>query len=52
MEKLQISISCKNFKHAECDDCMCNCHLPGTMENLARKISMLDKTSPGFGETI
>ena len=52
IEKLQLSNSCKNLKHIECDDCMCNCHLPGTMENLARKISMLDKTNPGLGETI
>ncbi len=29
MEKLQLSNSCKKLKHIECDDCMCNCHLPG-----------------------
>ncbi|WP_172602322.1 hypothetical protein [Candidatus Nitrosocosmicus franklandus] len=52
MEKLQLSNYCKNLNHIECDDCMCNCHVPGTMENLARKISMLDKTNPGLGETI
>lgn len=52
MEKLHLSNSCKTQKHVECDDCMCNCHVPGTIENLARKISMLDKNTPGIGETI
>ncbi len=52
MEKLQLSEPCKNLKHSDCKECMCICHVPGTMENLARKISLLDKTQPGFGETI
>lgn len=52
MEKLQISNYCKNSKHAECQECMCNCHVPGTIENLARKISLLDKKTPGIGETL
>ena len=50
MDKLQLSELCKNSKHADCKECMCNCHVPGTMENLARKISLLDKTNPGIGE--
>jgi hypothetical protein len=52
MDKLQLSESCKNLKHSDCKECMCNCHIPGTMENLARKISLLDKSNPGIGETI
>ena len=52
MDKLQLSEYCKNLKHSDCKECMCNCHVPGTMENLARKISLLDKSSPGIGETI
>ena len=52
MEKLQLSDPCKNLKHSDCKECMCNCHVPGTMENLARKISLLDKKEPGLGETI
>ena len=52
MDKLQLSELCKNSKHADCIECMCNCHVPGTMENLARKISLLDKTNPGIGESI
>ncbi len=52
MEKLQLSESCKSLRHADCAECMCSCHVPGTIENLARKISLLDKKSPGIGETI
>jgi hypothetical protein len=52
MDKLQLSELCKNSKHADCIECMCNCHVPGTIENLARKISLLDKTNPGIGESI
>ena len=52
MSKLQLSKSCKDLKHIECSECICNCHVPGTMENLARKISLLDKANPGIGETI
>ncbi len=52
MDKLQLSEHCKNLKHSECNECMCNCHVPGTMENLARKISLLDESSPGIGENI
>ncbi|HEX5519427.1 MAG: hypothetical protein ACTHJ7_08130 [Candidatus Nitrosocosmicus sp.] len=52
MDKLQLSELCKISKHSECTECMCNCHVPGTLENLARKISLLDKKNPGIGESI
>jgi hypothetical protein len=31
---------------------MCKCHIPGTMEHLARNIAKLDKKRPGIGETL
>ena len=46
------SVYCKRNDHIECSDCMCNCHIPGTMENLAKKIAQLDRKTPGIGETI
>jgi hypothetical protein len=52
MTGLEISENCKKNKHVECNECMCNCHIPGTMENLAKKIAKLDKTIPGIGETL
>lgn len=52
MSKVQLSNNCKNLKHIDCNECMCDCHVPGTIENLARKISQLDKKNPGIGETI
>ena len=29
---------CKNKNHVECKDCICRCHIPGTMDNLAKNI--------------
>lgn len=52
MNSAEISQYCKRNNHIECSDCMCNCHIPGTMENLAKKIAQLDKKTPGIGETI
>ncbi|HET9774517.1 MAG TPA: hypothetical protein VFP25_05980 [Nitrososphaeraceae archaeon] len=52
MTGLEISENCKKNKHVDCNECMCNCHIPGTMENLAKKIAKLDKTIPGIGETL
>jgi len=48
----EISESCKKNNHIDCKECMCKCHIPGTMENLAKKIAKLDKTIPGIGENI
>jgi len=47
-----ISVDCKSNRHLECADCMCKCHIPGTMENLAKKIAKLEKDTPGVGETL
>lgn len=52
MNSTEISQFCKKNNHIECNDCMCKCHIPGTMENLAKKIAKLDKNIPGIGETI
>lgn len=52
MNSAEISQYCKRNNHIECSDCMCNCHIPGTMENLAKKIAKLDRKTPGLGETI
>jgi hypothetical protein len=52
MNSAEISQYCKRNNHIECSDCMCNCHIPGTMENLAKKIAKLDRKTPGIGETI
>ena len=52
MNNLDLSNECKNRNHLACDDCMCKCHIPGTMENLARKIAKLEKQVPGLGESL
>ena len=52
MNSEEISQFCKRNNHIECNDCMCKCHIAGTMENLAKKIAKLDKKIPGIGETI
>jgi hypothetical protein len=46
------SESCRIGKHIDCSDCLCNCHVPGTIENLSRNIALLEKTRPGIGESI
>jgi len=52
MSNKGLSDLCKKNNHLDCNDCMCNCHIPGTMENLAKKIAKLDRTMPGVGETL
>ncbi len=52
MDSAEISQYCKRNNHIECTDCMCKCHIPGTMENLSKKIAKLDRKTPGIGETI
>jgi hypothetical protein len=52
MSTTSISGDCKSNKHLECLDCMCKCHIPGTMENLAKKIAKLEKDTPGVGESL
>lgn len=52
MSATSISGDCKSNRHLECVDCMCKCHIPGTMENLAKKIAKLEKETPGVGESL
>jgi hypothetical protein len=52
MSTTSISGDCKSNRHLECVDCMCKCHIPGTMENLAKKIAKLEKETPGVGESL
>lgn len=47
-----LSDNCKDGNHVDCADCMCKCHVPGTMENLSRNIAKLDRKRPGIGETL
>lgn len=52
MSTTSISGDCKSNRHLECVDCMCKCHVPGTMENLAKRIAKLEKETPGVGESL
>lgn len=47
-----LSDNCRAGNHVDCGDCMCRCHIPGTMENLAKNIALLDRKRPGIGETL
>ena len=47
-----FSDHCKNGNHVECEECICNCHIPGTMDNLAKNIARLERQSPGLGESL
>jgi hypothetical protein len=47
-----LSDHCKVGSHVDCNDCMCRCHIPGTIENLAKNIAKLDRKRPGIGETL
>jgi hypothetical protein len=48
----ELSDNCKGGNHVDCADCLCKCHIPGTMENLAKNIARLDRKRPGIGETL
>jgi hypothetical protein len=52
MSKEGFSENCNNKNHIDCDDCMCTCHIPGTMANLAKNVARLDRNTPGLGETL
>lgn len=52
MSITDISDECKVNKHVDCKYCMCRCHIPGTMENLAKRIAKVEKDEPGFGESL
>jgi hypothetical protein len=48
----RFSKHCKNGNHVDCEDCMCNCHIPGTIDNLAKNIARLERRVPGLGESV
>ena len=52
MNEHEVSSDCKNKNHLDCNDCLCKCHIPGTMANLARKIAKLEKQTPGLGDSL
>lgn len=52
MSTTKLSDDCKSGNHVDCNDCLCRCHIPGTMENLAKNIAKLDRKRPGIGENL
>ena len=52
MSKQGFSENCNNKNHLDCDDCMCSCHIPGTMANLAKNVARLYRSMPGIGESL
>lgn len=52
MNRKELSNSCKNGKHIDCEECVCKCHIPGTMEFMSRNIARLEKERPGMGESL
>ncbi|CAN5161807.1 hypothetical protein BH18THE2_BH18THE2_15740 [soil metagenome] len=43
---------CKTGSHIDCNNCVCRCHIPGTIEFLSRNIAKLEKERPGLGESL
>jgi hypothetical protein len=52
MGKQGFSESCNNGAHLDCNDCLCSCHIPGTMAYLAKNVAILEKKAPGLGESL
>lgn len=52
MDKQGFSEKCTSGNHLDCKDCMCNCHIPGTMAHLAKNVAILEKKIPGLGESL
>ncbi len=52
MNRKELSNSCKNGNHIGCEECVCKCHIPGTMEYMSRNIARLEKERPGLGESL
>lgn len=52
MNKKELSNNCKSGNHIDCEECVCKCHIPGTMEYLSRNIARLEKERPGLGESL
>ena len=52
MNRKELSTSCRNGNHIDCQECVCKCHIPGTMEYMSRNIARLEKERPGLGESL
>ena len=52
MNRKELSSNCKSGNHIDCEECVCNCHIPGTMEYMSRNIARLEKERPGLGESL
>jgi hypothetical protein len=52
MNRKELSNSCRNGNHIDCEECVCRCHIPGTMEYMSRNIARLEKELPGLGESL
>jgi hypothetical protein len=52
MNRKELSNSCRNGIHIDCEECVCRCHIPGTMEYMSRNIARLEKERPGLGESL
>jgi hypothetical protein len=52
MNEHEVSSESKNQNHLHRNAGHCKCHIPGTMENLARKIAKLEKQTPGLGDSL
>ena len=52
MNRKELSNNCKNGNHIDCEECVCKCHIPGTMEFMSRNIARLEKERPGLGESL
>lgn len=52
MNRKELSNSCKSGNHIDCEECVCKCHIPGTMEYMSRNIARLEKERPGLGESL
>ena len=52
MNRKELSSNCKSGNHIDCEDCVCKCHIPGSMEYMSRNIARLEKERPGLGESL
>ena len=52
MGKEGFSEKCNSGNHIDCKDCICNCHIPGTMANLAKNLAKVERNLPGLGESL
>jgi hypothetical protein len=48
----EFSKNCKVGSHLDCNECICKCHIPGTLEYMSRNIARLEKQRPGLGDSL